>query len=232
VKFASVDYSSVSSEDLAFACLSKGDEACWLEFIRRFNPLISATALRVARHWDQAIPEVVDDLVQETYLKLCTGRAQILARFKSSHPNAIYGFVAVFTANLAQDHFKAQQAQKRGGLVQTGSLDDATCRVEKPEMSAVATVEKQLLLERVAMSLENLLSEPNAERDRQIFWLYYRVGLSASAIAALPSVGLSTKGVESTILRLTRAVRKQLTNTHEGPTSKREVEGIGASESL
>lgn len=224
-----MDYSSLSSEDLAFACLRADDEACWLEFIRRFNPLISATALRVARHWDQGIPEVVDDLVQDTYLKLCTGRAQILSRFKSSHPNAIYGFIAVFTANLAQDHFKTQQALKRGGTVQTGSLEDATCDAGRPERAGVTTLERQLLLERVARSLKTLVSGPNAERDRQIFWLYYRTGLPASAIAALPSVGLSTKGVESTILRLTRAVRQQLTKAREAPSSKDRIEGIGAS---
>ena len=43
-----------------------------------------------------------------------------------------------------------------------------------------------------------------------MFWLYYRVGLTANAIAALPSIGLSMKGVESTILRLIRLLRQEI----------------------
>jgi len=43
-----------------------------------------------------------------------------------------------------------------------------------------------------------------------VFWLYYRAGFTASAIASLPTVGLTTKGVESLIFRLTRIVRENL----------------------
>jgi RNA polymerase sigma-70 factor, ECF subfamily len=43
-----------------------------------------------------------------------------------------------------------------------------------------------------------------------IFWLYYRDGLTARAIAQLPGIRLSVKGVESTIHRLTRRVRLRL----------------------
>ncbi len=44
-------------------------------------------------------------------------------------------------------------------------------------------------------------------RDRNLFWLYYRQGLTAQAISQIPSIGLSAKGVESAIARLTRLLR-------------------------
>jgi hypothetical protein len=55
-----------------------------------------------------------------------------------------------------------------------------------------------------------LFFDPHLERDRKLFWLYYRVGLTADAIAGLPSIGLSTKGVESSLLRLTRLLRDEI----------------------
>jgi len=48
-------------------------------------------------------------------------------------------------------------------------------------------------------------------RSKLIFWLYYRCGFSASEIASLPNVELTTKGVESMIFRLVRLVRLAIT---------------------
>jgi DNA-directed RNA polymerase specialized sigma24 family protein len=49
-------------------------------------------------------------------------------------------------------------------------------------------------------------------RDRQIFWLYYRQGMSAKEIAAIPSLDLGIKGVESVIGRLNELIRKAFEN--------------------
>jgi DNA-directed RNA polymerase specialized sigma24 family protein len=65
-------------------------------------------------------------------------------------------------------------------------------------------------LQQIDAHLGRLAVGQNLERDRRVFWLYYRVGLTANAIASLPAIGLSTKGVESTILRLTRLLRQEL----------------------
>ena len=48
------------------------------------------------------------------------------------------------------------------------------------------------------------------ERDRRIFWLYYRAGLKPAVIARMPGIGLSVKGVESAVFRLTKLVRTVL----------------------
>jgi RNA polymerase sigma-70 factor (ECF subfamily) len=75
--------------------------------------------------------------------------------------------------------------------------------------------EGKILLEEIDTILKVHAHEPNFERDRAIFWLYYRTGLTAKAIAALPGVKLSAKGVESTLLRLTRQIRVALTQKGE-----------------
>jgi RNA polymerase sigma-70 factor, ECF subfamily len=229
-----LDYSVIPPEDLVVACVDSGDDSAWAEFVRRFHPLIAGVVIRVARQWGETSPQAMDDLVQETYLKLCSDRSRVLRSFKSTHKDAIYGFIKVFTANLTHDHLKASRSQKRGGAVEMASMNDepraeCTARMEHTDVF----LERKLLVGKVAACLEGIASGQTGDRDRRIFWLYYRAGLSASAIATLPTIGLSTKGVESTILRLTRAVRQRLTaRMSQDPTSTGSLEGIRPENSL
>ena len=71
-------------------------------------------------------------------------------------------------------------------------------------------MEREVLLKQIDRCLETCSEGSDQERDCLIFWLYYQQGMSAKAIAALPTVGLTAKGVESAIFRLTRLVREQI----------------------
>jgi RNA polymerase sigma-70 factor (ECF subfamily) len=155
---------------------------------------------------------VVDDLIQETYLKLCANRSDFLQKFNSTHENALFGYIKVFTANLAHDHFKASRAQKRDSAI-TASLSAATEHgLGASSVSNSATLDRTVLIQEIDSCLKAITSGAKGQRDRRIFWLYYRFGLSANAIAALPSIALSTKGVETTLLRLNRQIRERLVN--------------------
>jgi len=59
---------------------------------------------------------------------------------------------------------------------------------------------------------EKLRSAPEAvsERDRALFWLYYLQGYTAEEIARLSGAGLTAKGVESAIRRVTAWLRAQV----------------------
>src|SRR6267154_193894 len=199
-----LDYTAISSEDLVIACLQSGSEPAWAEFVRRFHPLVGSVVLRLARQWGEASPQLIDDLIQETYLKLCAERLHLLESFKSRHKGAIYAYIKVFTANLVHDHFKNAHSQKRGGGTSLTSIDRPdTVQTLPAAISSPAILERDILIRQIDACLQGVISGPESERDRRIFWLYYRVGLAASAIAALPTIALSTKGVESTLLRLT-----------------------------
>ena len=82
-------------------------------------------------------------------------------------------------------------------------------------------VEREILLREIDEHLA-AVTEPAARgRDRQIFWLYYRHGMTARAIALIPGIGLTQKGVESAIQRLTNHVRARLTEGKlRGPEGK------------
>jgi RNA polymerase sigma-70 factor (ECF subfamily) len=207
-----MDYASLSAEELVFACRQSDDVEAWGEFVRRFHRLIATVALRVARRWGVSSPPIIDDLVQVTYLKLCANNFRMLRNFKSSHPDAFYGYLKVVTANLVHDHFKAAHSSKRG----SGTVEvEADAQIQSRDdfvgaASAVKNSDQGILLREVDDTLSRLAAGPHLQRDRKVFWLYYRVGLTANAIAALPSIGLSTKGVESSILRLTRLLREEI----------------------
>ncbi len=205
-----MDYGALPPEDLAFACLESGNELAWAEFVRRFQPLIAKVVFRVARQWGENSPEAIDDLVQETYLKLCAGGLSGLRNFRAVHEDAIYGYIKVFTANLAHDRFKADRSQKRGGRTIVDSIDGENCSSTRLRSSALSELEREVLIQQVDTCLNRVASGPDFERDRRIFWLYYRMGLTASAIATIPGIALGVKGVESTILRLTRQLKVEL----------------------
>lgn len=223
----------MSGEQLFVTCLRTGDESAWLEFIHRFHPLIASVVLRVARQWNQPSPSVVDDLVQETYLKLCADGPRLSQNFRSAHKDAVYGYLKVFAANLAQDYFKNMYAKKRGGEEMTTSLNDEVNKEDRiVRGSDATTLERSLLINQVETFLQSALRGPTGKRDRRIFWMYYRTGLTASEIASLPAVGLSTKGVESTILRLTRTIKEQLREKQVSTIKREQRKGIGSAESL
>jgi RNA polymerase sigma-70 factor, ECF subfamily len=228
-----VNYAELSPVELVLACLRTGEESAWIEFVRRFQPLIAGIVMRLARRWGEASPEVVDDLVQETYLKLCADHEMLLHRFHPKHPDAIFGYIKVFTANLVHDHFKALYATKRGARLATSAADcDQETKWVSPNSDA-KSIERDVLIGQIDACLRVVGSGQNFERDRKIFWLYYRAGLTASAIAALPAIALTIKGVESTLQRMTRQVRERLApSLREARSEDDSRKGIQAPESL
>ena len=221
-------YTSWPSEDLVRACAGSRDEAAWEEFIRRFHPVIAGVVLRTARHWGEPPRQLLDDLIQETYLKLCDDHSRLLRSFHSRHHDAIYGFLKVVAANAVHDHFKRDLADKRGAG-QTDSISE----MDWPDAKATAPatlgpVERRVFLQEIDQALTRLYAGKNQERNRQIFWLHYQQGLSASAIASVPAIGLDIKGVESTIRRMTGMIRSHIMESRHGTNG----EGIGRAKSL
>lgn len=199
-------YSSLSNEELIRACAESGTPAAWEEFVRRFQPLIARVALRTAQRWGEAHAAPLDDLVQEAFLKLCAGQGRLLREFESRHPNAIFGYIKIVTANVVHDHFRPAHVRQRKEQAEPGGHPP-----EDPAAPGGAqTIEREVLLREVDACLCEHAQGKHSLRDRLVFWLYYRQGLTARAIASLPGMGLSTKGVESVLQRLTRLVREAL----------------------
>lgn len=189
-------------------CL-QGDADAWYEFVHHFQPLIAAVIVKTLRRGTDANPAVVDDLVQETYVKLCMNHCKALREFTCRHDHALAGFLKVVASNLTQDYLRCRLSQRQG----SGKGEDALENVISTSGSAaisVEAVEQQTVLHAVEQSLQSQCSEPNFSRDRRIFWLYYRDGFTAKAISQEPGIGLSVKGVESALFRVTELLRAKL----------------------
>lgn len=199
-------YDRLTPDELVQRCIREQSVEAWEAFVRRFQGVIAASVARTARRWGRVSHGVVDDLVQETYLRLCAQDCRALRGFQARSEESIFGFLKVVAANVVNDHMRAATAEKRGDGLSHVSLEDADPRARSDRHH----LDRSVLLREVEQCLNQCLPGPESQRDRAIFWLYYRQGLSAQAIASLPELGLGTKGVESLLLRLTRLVRQRL----------------------
>ena len=194
--------------DLLQKCLHMRDEYLWAEFIRRTQPLITATIIHRLRNCPSQIAAgIVDDLVQETYLKLCENNFRPLREFKYDHENGIYGLLKAAACSVFGDYIRYRLSQKRGGGKATVCLEDGTAA--QVPVNVAGNLEREVVLHEIDRLLATCSDDATLQRDCAIFWLYYRYGLTCNAIARIAYMGLTVKGVESTISRLTRRVKER-----------------------
>jgi RNA polymerase sigma-70 factor (ECF subfamily) len=202
--------SATTVNDLARACAHSANAAEWCEFVRRSTPLASIVALRVCRMW-VADPShaTVDDIVQEIFLKLCEQERRILRDFEPRGEDSFLGLLRIVAASVANDYFRRLYSAKRGGKVLIMQLGDEDAQSGVQASRWTPGLPQSTLLEELDRKLR---SSPDvvSERDRALFWLYYRQGYTAEEIARLPATRLTAKGVESALRRLTIWLREEV----------------------
>jgi RNA polymerase sigma-70 factor, ECF subfamily len=72
-----MDPRKLSLKELVSYCLDSQDEAAWTEFVRRFQPLIAGIAVKCVLRRPSRKPAPIDDLVQDTFVKLCDNIARL-----------------------------------------------------------------------------------------------------------------------------------------------------------
>jgi DNA-directed RNA polymerase specialized sigma24 family protein len=170
--------------------------------VRLFQPVIASTVIKAVRNSPTYSPERIDDLIQETYLRIwSTGT---LNKFRSAEPKSIFGLVQAVAYSVALDDCRREGAIKRGGRVRFLALD--TVGPVPDPVDSVAT-ECNLLFGEIQAILSEIAPFP---RDRLIFLLHYRNGLSAKDIAELPAITLGKKGIESLINRILQELRRRI----------------------
>lgn len=194
-----------SSEELFRACAESGTDADWREFIEYFGNDILKAVVRAARRWGKTNPELVQELVQDVYVKLSDRKRGILAGFQPERPGAEAAFLHVMATNLVNDYFKSAVAEIHGGGLTQISIEEEDGVVPDDNCGTALATEREILMREID---ECLQVQGVPDRDRQIFWFYYRHGMKAREIAELTLMGLTTEGVESVIYRLTVLVRE------------------------
>jgi len=182
--------------------LSSDGQEHWREFVHRTQPLIASVIINTVRRWKEPAPSLVDDLIQETYVKLFANDRKALRSIKNEFENTIFGYLKVVASNVARDHFR-QPANKADEV----ELDDA---ILPPGPDGQQRLEFAHKKEQVRDILETLVSSDTHARDMAIFWFFYEQGYTAKEISMLPNIELTVKGVEAVLFRLTRYVREKL----------------------
>jgi RNA polymerase sigma-70 factor (ECF subfamily) len=119
-----------------------------------------------------------------------------------SEEGALEAYFKGMAVNAARDWGRRRGADKRS--------QDVTVPIESHlhelagQIRGGEPMEREILVRQIEERLAG------SRRDVAVFWLYYRQGLSAPEIAAIPAVGLSVKGVESLIHRMVGSLRERL----------------------
>jgi len=178
--------------------------------VRRCAPLASLVALRIVRQWlGSPSPATVDDIVQEIFLKLCEQERRILRNFEPRGEDSFLGLLRLVSASVATDYFRRLYSAKRGGKVVTMPLMEEGAQLPAASVNPAAQMRQSALLAQLDGKLRSA-PEMIGERDRTLFWLYYRQGFTAEEIASLAGSGLTAKGVESALRRVTIWLRAQV----------------------
>ena len=196
--------------DLAKACACSADAAEWEEFVRLCTPLATLVASRISRLWvSGASSTVVDDIVQEIFLKLCEHKRRILQDFEPRGEDSFLGLLRIVSASVANDYFRRLRSAKRGGKVVTTPLIEDGVHLPVASSRQNAEMQRSVLFAQLDGKLRSA-PEIIGERDRSFFWLYYLQGLTAEEIARLFPAGLTAKGVESALRRVVKWLRGEV----------------------
>lgn len=161
--------------------------------------MIASVIINTIRRWKEPSPSLVDDLIQDTYVKLLANDRKALRSIKNEYENTIFGYLKVVASNVVRDHFR-QPINK----VEEIELSDP---VLPPGPDGHERLEFAHRKEKVQAILETLSSSETYKRDVAIFWFFYEQGYTAKEISMLPNIGLTVKGVEAVLLRLSRYLR-------------------------
>ena len=189
--------------ELLNLCLGSQNQELWEQFVRRTQPLIASVILNTLRRWrGEPSPSLVDDLIQDTYVRLFAKDCKALRGIRNEHENAIFGYLKVTASNVTVDHFR----QPKHKAVE----EELTDSVVPPSSEGFDRMEFERRKDEIQERLESLSSTETCKRDVTIFWLYFEQGYTAKEISLLPNIGLSVKGVEAVLQRLVRFVRDGL----------------------
>jgi RNA polymerase sigma factor (sigma-70 family) len=203
----------LSLQEIVCLCAESNEHDAWEEFVSRVGRPISLTVLRTASAWGEPSKSLVEDVTQVTYLKLWEDGCRLLRNFALQYPEAILGYIKKTAANATHDHFKHRRSQSAGGSLAHVSTSDVDPEAGHHVQGSQDRLAFEVLLQEIDDCLTRSLTGSDRERDRMIFWLYFRQGMSTKEIASLPAVGLSVKGVGSVIERVKHLVREQILRT-------------------
>jgi RNA polymerase sigma-70 factor (ECF subfamily) len=188
----------------------RADRDARSEFVSRFHRNIASIIVKIACRYQAGKQDLVQDLIQDVYLRIFSADCKVLRTLRSHEESAIAGLVQAIAYSVACDHFRSGATLKRGGAKPVISLEDSATGEGAQTGHEAERVLRSVLFAQIDRALKDVVGQSNPGEQRSVFWLYFRHGFTARDISALPFCKLSAKGVESLLLRLTKGVRDRL----------------------
>jgi len=205
------------------------DSEAWQEFLYRFLARIryfvarampAAASGREGGAWSlpgERRPEV-EDLAQETLLRLTADGCRLLKRFHGETEEAVLRYLSVVATSVVLDHFRVQRRARR--LAHDTPLQEVDPEVlgriglQRDDLR----IEQAILVRELLALVEDGLREEVADvaarrRHLLIFKLHVFDGLSLAQIARFGGIGLSKNGVDKTLTRIRERLRERLCGT-------------------
>jgi len=194
-----MDLQNLSNQELIQRCVAS-DQVVWTEFLRRFERPISMVVIRTLRRRLRPTPTLVEDLVQNTYLKLLDDDCKALRTFKAQHENSIYGYLQVMASNITQDYLRKLDAKKRDSRVEQ-DIEELP-----PDLISDSSASREAEHRTEIRQVEERLKRITTGTEQEIFWLYNRWGLTAKEISQIFQMNI--KSVENMLARILRLLRE------------------------
>jgi RNA polymerase sigma factor (sigma-70 family) len=194
----------------------------WLEFHSRFNQRISLVILRECKKRglmskSPESGELVQDLIQDVYLKLVEKDCKALKQFKGTSNNAIYLYLGTICRHVVINHILRATAQKRPQIQTSidtplpGTHSDSAFTLkdvlELPVDNADQEDQIEHLKKKIDMILDSTVKGRNSERDKIIFKLYIYEEMTPEEISVYFTFNISSKSVSNIISMLKSDIR-------------------------
>lgn len=185
---------------LEYFLTDTSNDDAWREFDRRVRPVIEAT---VFKSLAPSIRAAREDIVQNVFCKLIDKDYQRLRNMHWPHEDAIFALLRVISYHTVIDWVRPNNIPfvPLDSPEATNIGDGKDCHKELYVSDLRRRIDRYLL---------SRTRKQHFERDRTIFWLFYRRGYTDKSIAGLPGVNLSPKNVENIRRQLLREVKREL----------------------
>jgi RNA polymerase sigma-70 factor (ECF subfamily) len=199
-----------AAELLRRCAMDLQNEELWQEFYSRYKRKILLYLLRAFRMTGGRSDEFLrfaEDWVQDVFTKLVHNDGHVIRSFRGATEVSVNAFLASIALSIVVDHLRSQSAvRRRAQVVPIDQLQD----VSSPRVDPGGRFSALLELIDVEKALRTDEESKNPERDLLIFKLHFVEGLSASEIASIPTLKLTTSGSEKVLSRVrNRLVRRQ-----------------------
>lgn len=213
----------LTNNELVKLCAQQPDNrSAWMEFYDRFDERIWLVIYRECRQKEIAkhsVPfrQVVQDLVQDVYVRLVENNCKALRDFIGISENSIFTYLGVVAKNVVRNFSIKMGVQKRPSIDK--SIDDIQSisneQVNKSKNGRPCNnLDEDFSVEYLKEEIEEILDQyfrgKDKERNKLIFKLYMYEGFTPEEIASQLKFTLSAKRVGNIISDIKRELREQL----------------------